>query len=109
MHGHAVGSMNHWVVPIGSGKHDQVADDLIERLGEGATSEQMLFATYLSMHQSVVRSIVDDDCALDVMCLMLGKPRTLASRKEIRYECSRFARRHVRNRALISMLNTTEK
>ena len=41
------------------------------------------------------------------MCLMLGEPRTLASRNKIRYECSHFARTHVGNRAFIAMLNTT--
>lgn len=53
----------------------------------------------------MVRTIADGDCALGVMCLKLGKPRTLASRKGIRHECIIFARRQAARRALIAMLN----
>ena len=54
----------------------------------------------------MVRTRADGDCALDVMCLMRWLPRTSANRKQIRYDCNLFARKHVGNRAFISMLHT---
>ena len=108
VHGHELHVMNHWVGSVDDGKRDLVSVDFDASLGEGATEvEETFLATYLSVFQNVVRTIADGDCALDVMCLMLGKPRTLASRQEIRLECCTFARRHVANRAFISMLNQT--
>ena len=42
-HGHELMSMNHWVASVEIGKRDQVADGLVERLGEGATDTEKLF------------------------------------------------------------------
>ena len=55
----------------------------------------------------MLKTAADGGCALDAMCLMLGLPRTLASRKTIRHECANFARTHIENRALNAMLHTT--
>ena len=43
LHGHAVGSMNHWVASVEIGKRDQVADNLVEHLGEGAIDSEHFF------------------------------------------------------------------
>jgi len=105
LHDHDVGSMNHWVVAIAFEVQDI---STVDRTREGGTeSEELFFGLYLSLHRLVVKTIADGDCGLDAMCLMLGVPRTLASRRTIRHDCSKFARTNVGNRALIAMLHTT--
>ena len=98
-HGHAVDSMNQWVASFENKAHGQVSDKrLVAELGADATEpEELFFSMYLSLQQIVVRTIADGDCALDVMSLMRGWPRTLASREQTRLICSLFARSHVGN------------
>ena len=105
LHDHNVRRMNHWVAAIGFVREDS---STVDRTREGGTeSEELFFAMYLSLNRLVVKTIADGDCALDAMCLMLGVPRTLASRKTIRRECGLFARSHIENKALVAMLHTT--
>jgi len=47
-------------------------------------------ALYASLGVSVLHSILDGDCAFDVMLMMLGVPSTFAARKELRIEISDY-------------------
>ena len=40
---------------------------------------------YAQRQVVVIATVVDGDCGLDVACLMLGLPRTLANRSELRH------------------------
>ena len=66
--------------------------------------ESLYIATYLSLPHQVVKTIGNGDCGLDAVCLMLGRPRSLQSRKNIRTALVAFALKHIGNRALIAML-----
>ena len=57
------------------------------------------------MRRRVAKIVTNEVCALDVMSLMLGMSRNLASRRAIRTEICAFARKHIANRAFIAMLH----
>ena len=105
MHDHDVHRMNHWVAAIDLDRVDSSTVDLTHE--DGPESQDMLFAFYMSLSRLVLKTVADGDCALDAMCLMLGSPRTLASRETIRHACAGFAGTHINNKALIAMLNRT--
>ena len=96
--------MNHWVACIKacgrSPGDDATAPD---------ETTQTFIAQYYSLERIVIPAIADGDCALDVMCLMAGMDRRLASRASVREQLCRFLLRHAGNRALIaSMYHTGE-
>ena len=78
-----------------------------QSLGEGASEVTTTFyATYLSLGLHIVQTVVDGDCGLDTMCLMLGWKRCKQNRDSLRSEMAAFALKHVGNRAFIAMLHS---
>lgn len=92
-------NITHWVACI---KGDKCHGD-----GECAIDEETMtfHAVYLSLGRMVMETIADGDCGLDVMCLMIGWPREMASRRSLRCELCAFALEHVGNRALVAAMH----
>ena len=86
-------NITHWVACI---KGDKCHGD-----GECAIDEETMtfHAVYLSLGRMVMETIADGDCVLDVMCLMVGCVRDMASRRNLRSAMCAFALKHVGNRA----------
>ena len=66
---------NHWVAAYPAGGHAPSLGEggPVLSLGEGeseATTE--FYATYLSLSLHIAKTVMDGDCGLDVMCLMLS-------------------------------------
>ena len=96
---------NHWVAAFPSGSGSLPSGD--QSLGEGEDETTQTFrATYLSFGLHIVRTIVDGDCGLDTMCLMLGWNRCKQNRDRLRSELAAFALKHIGNRAFIAMLHS---
>ena len=66
---------NHWVasIPIGSGDYHSHGD------GESEVTDTF-YGIYLSLSIRIVTTVLDGDCGLDVMCLMLGWKRCKQNR-----------------------------
>ena len=64
--------------PLGETVHFVGACRMIETAvaGEAGVFE----AFYASLQVACMAIVVDGDCGLDVMCMMLGQPQTLAAR-----------------------------
>ena len=45
---------------------------------------------YASLGVNIMPTVLDGDCAFDVMCLMLGQPCSLSARKELRLDVSDY-------------------
>ena len=75
---HLVGSMNHYVGGCA--------------MPESAVAGNTLGfdAFYASLGVAVIATVADGDCGLDVMCLMLGQPQSLACRTALRIEISDY-------------------
>ena len=72
-------SMNQWVVATAF--QELEATPMDGTLQDVTDAQDTFLAFYLSLNRLVLRTIADGDCGVDGMCLMLGEPRTLASRK----------------------------
>ena len=92
-------------IPIGSDRFDLGGND--HSLGEGESEvTETFYGAYLSLSMRIVKIVADGDCGLDVMCLMIGWPREVASRRSLRCELCAFALEHVGNRALVAAMHT---
>ena len=63
------------------------------------------YATYLSLSLHIAKTVMDGDCGLDVMCLMLAWKRCKQNRDLLRNELGAFALKHMGNRAFVAMLH----
>ena len=79
LHDDNVRRMNHWVAAIALTTEDSVRD--ARPSADGPESGETFFAFYLSLSRLVLKTVTDGDCGIVAMCLMLGLPQTLASRK----------------------------
>ena len=91
--------INHWVgaCPTGSGHSDSFG------AGESEVTKT-LYGTYLSLDLHILPTVVDGDCGIDALTLMLGWERSARNRKALRLELAAFAFKHLGNRAFIAML-----
>ena len=64
---------------------------------------------YAALGIATIASICDGDCALDVMCLMLGLPRTLAARNDLRIEISDYLIQHIDARWMHEMMGALQE
>ena len=84
-----VRQVNHWVacVPM-AGSHGNSAHGGDPDISDAADEESTVTfaAVYLSMRRILVQTVVDGDCAFDVMCLMLGERRHREVRQALRCE-----------------------
>ena len=80
LHDDNVRRMNHWVAAIALTTEDSVRD--ARPSADGPESGETFFAFYLSLSRLVLKTVTDGDCGIVAMCLMLGLPQTLASRKK---------------------------
>ena len=84
---------NHWVgcvqADLGAGVGVGVSP--------GSDAGLTFHAVYLSLSRVVCATVSDGDCGLDLMCLMSGAPRTLATRRAFRQELSAFLITHAGN------------
>ena len=99
---------NHWVAAYyAAGGHVQsLGEDGPDlSLGEGASDVTTEFyGIYLSLSLHIALTVMDGDCGLDVMCLMLAWKRCKMNRCLLRRELSAFALKHLGNRAFVAML-----
>ena len=90
---------NHWVAAYPAGGH-------VPSLGEGeseATTE--FYAIYLSFSLHIVKTVMDGDCGLDVMCRMLAWTTGKQNRDLLRNELGAFALKHMGNRAFVATMH----
>ena len=91
---------NHWVACV------KVDACQVDAAVAADAESQTFYAFYFSHNRVVLQTIADGDCAIDVMCLMIGAFRRLAARTAIRIELGDFLLRHAGNRSLIACAYT---
>ena len=92
-------------IPIGS--HSLHLGGNGYSLGEGESEVAATFyGTFLSLPMGMVKTVVDGDCGIDVMCLMLGLKRCKQNWNILRCEMAAFALQHVGNWDFIAMMHS---
>ena len=78
----------------------------VPSLGEGESEATLTFCgTYLSLSLHVAKIVMDGDCGLDVICLMLAWKRCKQNRDLLRNELGAFALKHMGNRAFVATMH----
>ena len=110
MHYHALHEMNHWIcrVETKNEHHNALVSEAgtdFGELGEAGAEEAEMVATYMSTGVTLIKTVADGACGIDVMCMILEKPRTDTNRNWIRGKLANYCSRHMGNRAFVSMFS----